>query len=81
MLMCDYRTSVLSHGLGFNTSSLSSLNINVTTLGRTYSNTALNTNYQNIEHFYIICLDCHILKCLSGSTGYTVQSTFYNILK
>lgn len=38
MFTCDYRTSVLGHGLGFNTSSLHSLNINVTSLGRTYGN-------------------------------------------
>ncbi len=37
LCVCACRTSVLSEGLGFNISSLSSLNINITSPGETFS--------------------------------------------
>lgn len=50
MFKCDYRTSVLSHGLGFNTSSLHSLNINVTSLGRTFGTLVYNLPLKTTFH-------------------------------
>lgn len=50
MFKCDYRTSVLSHGLGFNTTSLHSLNINFTSLGRTFGTLVYNLPLKTTFH-------------------------------
>lgn len=46
----DYRTSVFSQVLGFNTSSLSSLNINITSTGETFLYTTASVFHNIILH-------------------------------